>query len=70
MSTKIRVSYERESELVSVIASLGKRVRHVQREPAKGRFQRAYIEVADLPGEPAFTRCKAHIAPLAEQAET
>lgn len=49
MSTKVRISYEQESELLDVIATLGKRVVKVDREPAKGRFKRAYITLKDLP---------------------
>ena len=49
MSTKVRISYEQEPELLDVIATLGKRVVKVDREPAKGRFKRAYLTLKDLP---------------------
>lgn len=49
MSMRIRVSYSREPELLDVIATLGKRVIKVDREPAKGQYRRAYIVLKDLP---------------------
>ncbi len=52
MSVKVRVSYEKEPELLDVIGSLGKRVLKVEREPAKGRYKRAYLMLAEYPGGP------------------
>ena len=52
MSTQVRVSYEREPELLDVITSLGKRVLKVKREPAKGQYKRAYLTLAEHTGKP------------------
>lgn len=60
MSRRVRVSYENEPELLDVIVSLGKRVLKVEREPAKGRYKRAYLRLAEYPGRPE---------PIAKQAQ-
>ena len=52
MSTRIRVSYEQEPELLDVVVLLGKRVIKVEREPAKGRYKRAYLTIAESTAKP------------------
>ena len=45
MSIRIKVSYENPRELSFVLHKLGQSVVKVQREPPKGKYRRAYIDI-------------------------
>lgn len=45
MSVKIRVSYTEDEELAGVIRLLSPLVKSWKRQPRKGRYRRAYIEL-------------------------
>ena len=45
---KIKFSYERDAELTRFIEWLGDMAEKVEREPARGRFKRAYIMLKPL----------------------
>lgn len=48
MSTRIRISYECEEELQTVINRLSPIIGKVKREPPKGRYMRAYADVQSI----------------------
>lgn len=43
--TKIKVSYEDDTELKAVLHILGDSVANCKEQPAKGKFKRAYIDI-------------------------
>ena len=53
MSVKIKVSYEHPHELVYIRRKLYRGVRKVRKQPAAGKYQRAYIDF-ELPKEPCI----------------
>ncbi len=45
MSVKIKVSYTKDEELTGVIKLLSPVVKDWKKQPAKGKYKRAYIEL-------------------------
>lgn len=42
---RIKVSYNTEDELAVLVSSLPPKVKSVKRQPAKGRYRRAYVDI-------------------------
>ena len=46
---RIKISYNTEDELAALVSSLPPKVKSVKRQPAKGRYMRAYVDIDLLP---------------------
>lgn len=42
---RIKVSYNTEEELAVLVSSLPPKVKSVKRQPEKGRYKRAYVDI-------------------------
>ena len=42
---RIKVSYNTDEELAMLVSSLPPKVKSVKRQPAKGRYRRAYVDI-------------------------